>query len=190
MDTLEIIDRYYSGHAHARRILIAHSHQVATLAVAVAEHVMQNATVDKDFVEQAAMLHDIGMLFTDTPALGCHGDLPYISHGIIGAELLSKESLPRHALVCERHIGVGLSVADITAQGLPLPLRDMRPQTLEEQIIAYADLFFSKTQEGMRSEQMVRASLSRYGHYKVEIFDKWHERFKLSKASQSTMIAL
>ena len=186
MQPLELINKYYNDHAQARSILIAHSHQVATFAVAVAEHVMQSEPVDKDFVEQAAMLHDIGMLYTDTPKLGCHGDQPYISHGIIGAELLCKEGLTRHALVCERHIGVGLSIEDIKVQGLPLPLRDMRPQTLEEKIVAYADLFFSKTdlsfsktREGKRSVEKVREALARHGQYKVAIFDKWHKRFNI-----------
>jgi uncharacterized protein len=175
---LDLINKYYDGHTLARSILIAHSHQVARLAVAVADRVGRSEPVDIDFVEQAAMLHDIGMLYTDTPTLGCHGDKPYIVHGILGAEILSEENLPRHALVCERHIGVGLTVEDIKLQGLPLPLRDMRPQTLEEKIIAYADLFFSKTREGKRTADMVRTSLARYGQYKVKIFDVWHECFR------------
>lgn len=175
---VELIDRYYAGHAQARRILLAHSRQVARLAVAVADRIEQSAVVDKDFVEQAALLHDIGMLYTDAPDLGCHGDRPYITHGIIGAELLRSEGLFRHALVCERHIGVGLSVEDIKAQHLPLPLRDMSPQSLEENIVAYADLFFSKTQKGMRTSDMVRQSLAKYGQHKVAIFDKWQAQFK------------
>ncbi len=179
MQLLELIDKYYNDLPRAKSILIAHSYQVASLAVAVAEHVVQSEPVDKDFVEQAAWLHDIGMLFTDTPKLGCHGDQPYITHGVIGAELLCKENLPRHALVCERHIGVGLSIEDIQAQELPLPLRDMQPQTLEERIVAYADLFFSKTEKGMRTPEMVRTALVRHGHHKVKIFDEWHERFTL-----------
>jgi len=174
----ELIDKYYDGHTLARSILIAHSHQVARLAVTVADRVSRSEPVDIDFVEQAAMLHDIGMLYTDAPTLGCHGDKPYIVHGILGAEILSEENLPHHALVCERHIGVGLTVEDIKLQGLPLPLRDMRPQTLEEKIITYADLFFSKTQKGLRTADMVRASLTRYGAYKVKIFNAWHEQFK------------
>ena len=179
MQPLELIDKYYDEHTLARRVLIAHSHQVARLAVTVAGQVSRSEAVDIDFVEQAAMLHDIGMLYTDTPTLGCHGDKPYIAHGILGAELLFKENLPRHALVCERHIGVGLTVEDIKLQSLPLPLRDMRPQTLEEKIIAYADLFFSKTKKGKRTAGMVRTSLARYGQYKVNIFNTWHEQFKL-----------
>jgi len=178
MQPLELINRYYEGHAQARKILLAHSRLVSRLAVAVAEQAGRRQPVDTEFVEQAALLHDIGMLYTNTPGLHCHGDRPYIAHGIIGAELLRKEGLPRHALVCERHIGVGLSVADIVAQNLPLPHYDMRPQTLEERIVAYADLFFSKTRQGMRTAEAVRESLARHGRHKVAIFDAWHTQFQ------------
>jgi len=178
MQPLELIDKYYQGHQKAKSILLAHSRQVADLAVVVAERLMQSAQIDRDFVEQAALLHDIGILHTDAPQIGCHGDSAYITHGVLGAELLRRENLPRHALVCERHIGVGLSAEDIRTQQLPLPHRDMRPQTVEEMIVAYADLFFSKTKPGMRSADKVRAALARHGVHKVAIFDDWHAGFK------------
>lgn len=178
MKPLELINKYYDGQTRAKSILLAHSRQVAILAVNVADFVAKSEIVDREFVEQAAMLHDIGMLYTSTPKLDCFGDRPYITHGILGAELLRKEGLPRHALVCERHIGVGLSIEDIKVQKLPLPLRDMRPQSLEEQIVAYADLFFSKTKPGQRSADQVRESLARHGDYKVAIFDRWQQRFQ------------
>lgn len=178
MQPLELIDKYYRGMAKARSILLSHSRQVAELATQVAERLMCSEPVDKEFVEQAALLHDIGMIYTDSSKFGCQGEEPYIRHGILGAGLLYKESLPRHALVCERHIGVGLSIEDIKLQGLPLPLRDMQPKTLEEKIIAYADLFFSKSKHGDRTTEEVRASLARYGQHKVAIFDEWHRQFK------------
>jgi len=177
MQATDLIDKYYTGHDKAKSLLLAHSHLVARLALAVVDLVEKSASVDRVFVEQAALLHDIGMLFTDTPKLGCHGDRPYITHGIIGAEILRQEGLPRHALVCERHIGVGLSIQDITGQNLPLPLREMQPETIEEKIIAYADLFYSKTKQGIRTATMVRTALTRHGHHKVRIFDEWHRRF-------------
>ena len=177
MQPFDLIDNYYSGHDKAKSILLGHSQRVAELALMVAGRVETIEPVDKEFVEQAALLHDIGMLFTDTPKLDCHGDRPYIAHGIIGAEILRLEGLPRHALVCERHIGVGLSIEDITNQNLPLPLRDMRPETLEEKIVAYADLFYSKTKQGIRSATMVRTALARHGNHKVSIFDEWHRCF-------------
>jgi uncharacterized protein len=178
LQPLVIIDKYYSENQAARKILLAHSIQVARLAVTVAKQVERTEPVDIEFVEQASLLHDIGMLYTNTPQLACFGEKPYMCHGIIGAKLLNGEGYPGHALVCERHIGVGLSVQDIKGQDLPLPLRDMSPQTLEEKVVAYADLFFSKTTPGKRTADKVRASLARYDSKKVAVFDQWHERFQ------------
>lgn len=175
-----LIDRHYAGHDLARGVLIDHSRQVAELAVATGRRLRARGwAVDLDFVAEAAWLHDIGMLQTNVPQFGCAGTDPYIRHGLLGAELVTAAGLPRHALVCERHIGVGLSCNDIRDQQLPLPLRDMRPQTLEEQIITYADLFFSKQRGGRRSLDEVRSSLARRGEEKVAIFDAWHARFDL-----------
>lgn len=178
MQPLVLIDKYYRDSQEAKKILLAHSIRVARLAVSVATHVEHTEPVDIEFVEQAALLHDIGMLYTNTPKLSCFGDQPYICHGIIGAALLREEGLPRHALVCERHIGVGLCLEDIKSQKLPLPLRDMSPQDLEEKIIAYADLFYSKTTPGKRTPEQVRSSLARFDRKKVSIFDQWHKQFQ------------
>jgi uncharacterized protein len=178
VQALVLIDKYYRENKEAKKILLAHSIQVAKLALSVATHVERTEAVDIEFVKKAALLHDIGMLYTDTPKLACFGEKPYICHGIIGAELLRKEGLPRYALVCERHIGVGLSVGDIREQELPLPHRDMSPQNLEEKIIAYADLFYSKTAPGKRTAEKVRSSLARFDKKKVIIFNRWHQKFQ------------
>jgi uncharacterized protein len=88
--------------------------------------------------------------------------------------------MPRHGLVCERHVGVGISAEDIRRFDLPLPVRDMRPVTVEEQIICYADKFFSKNGGGTSREKSVTeivASLRPYGTDKVERFMGWVELF-------------
>lgn len=61
---------------------------------------------------------------------------------------MRKEGFPRHALVCERHTGAGISLQSIIDQQLPVPHRDMVPVSLEEQVICFADKFFSKTHPG------------------------------------------
>ena len=88
------------------------------------------------------------------------------------------EGLPRHALVCERHTGAGLSLAQIIAQNLPVPHRDMLPVSLEEQLICFSDKFFSKTHlEDERSVEKARKSLEKYGEDGVRRFDNWCKVF-------------
>jgi uncharacterized protein len=99
----------------------------------------------------------------------------------LGRALLEAEGLKRHALVCERHVGVGITRRDIRGQRLPLPTRDMLPVTIEEQIICYADKFFSKNGAGSHKEKTVSEilqKLARYGKDKVERFKKWVDLFE------------
>jgi uncharacterized protein len=177
-----IIQRYYRDAPEAQQILLGHSRKVCRRALKVARAlVARGEIVDLRFIAEAAMLHDIGMIYTHSPDLGCSGSEPYLRHGVLGREMLEKEGLPRHALVCERHIGVGLSAAEIRAQHLPLPQRDMRPQSLEEQIICYADLFYSKNKKNRKREKTpteARKKLAQYGDEKSAIFDRWLEQFE------------
>ncbi len=180
MDPIEdIINRYYNPGDLAREVLVRHSEAVAGLSVRIAERLRASdpaVELDTQFIAEAAMLHDIGILYTDSPSIGCYGDHAYICHGHLGRRLLEANGLPAHARVCETHVGVGLSRAEIIAQKLPLPHHDMRPQSLEEQIICFADTFFSKTPppHGRRhtAADVIR-SLEKYGRGPVEIFENW-----------------
>ena len=180
-DPTHIIREYYPPGAATYDILVRHGEQVAAKALAVADG-LEKATVDRTFLYEAAMLHDIGIFRTDTPSLGCLGNQPYIRHGILGRELLEARGLDRHALVCERHVGVGLSVEDIRCQGLPLPPRDMLPLTIEEEIICYADKFYSKNgRHHVRPERTIHeitAKLRRYGEAQLRRFQAWAQRFE------------
>lgn len=176
-DPLDVIACYYPPGAALTELLLLHGRQVRDKALAVAERVA-HLRPDTTFLAQAALLHDIGIFKTRAPAIHCQGRLPYIRHGVIGRELLEAHGLVRHALVCERHVGVGLSKDDIRRQGLDLPMRDMLPSTLEERIICYADKFFSK--RGGGRELPLDAVLEEIGHYgrdKLERFLSWHELF-------------
>lgn len=147
----DIIRKHYKCSPEAHQILLDHSRKVTNKALSVGRSLMaQGIAVDLRFLAEAAMLHDIGIILTDTPELGCYGQGPYIQHGIKGKKLLDDEGLPKHGDVCERHIGVGLTEDEIRNQNLPLPERDMQPRTIEEQIICYADLFFSKNRKKTR----------------------------------------
>ena len=134
--------------------------------------------LDLTFVEEVAMLHDIGIFRCNAPDIDCHGDAEYICHGYLGAELMRAEGYPRHARVCERHTGTGITLAMIEERGLPLPHRDFMPETLEEQLICYADKFYSKTKlDKEKSVEKVKQGLSKYGNETVERFDNWCKLF-------------
>ena len=102
----------------------------------------------------------------------------YICHGYLGAELVRKEGFPKHALVCERHTGAGLSLQNIIQQDLPVPHREMTPVSLEEQIICFADKFFSKSKlDHEKGIEKARKSVARYGEEGGKRFDYWCELF-------------
>lgn len=180
MDCIKIIDKYYSDNAPLREVLLTHSRQVADLAVRIVD-AHPELEADRQFVEEAAMLHDIGIYLCDAPRIHCLGTHHYIEHGYLGAELLRREGLPRHADVAERHTGTGLTIDEIRVSDWPIPLQDYSPRSIEEQIVCYADKFYSKTHLGETlSLDHVRRSIWRYGSDSVARFDKWHATFRLA----------
>ncbi len=154
---------------------------VAQKAIKVAQRI-NHLNPDIKFIEEAAMLHDIGIYLTKAPHLGCFGDKPYICHGYLGREILEKEGYPRHAIVCETHVGVGLSVADIEKNNFPVPKRDMIPATIEEKVVCFADKFFSKDNDPLKEKPIskVREFIGKFGEDKLKQFDEWVKLFGAS----------
>ncbi len=176
-EPLDIIKKYYKPGTPLYETLVIHSAKVRDKALECIDR--RGIEVNRDFVASAAMLHDIGIFRCDAPDIFCTGDLPYICHGIEGRKILEAEHLPRHALVCERHTGSGLTVEDIIRQNLPLPHRDMTPQTLEEKLICYADKFYSKSGD-IRTEKSfdrVLRSMERHGADTLARFLTLHSLF-------------
>lgn len=163
MDYLSIINKYYPENDELRQLLMKHSRQVADRCLQIAKK-HKELPVDVQFLEEAAMLHDIGICRCDAPSIHCHGTEPYIRHGVLGGEMLRQEGFERHARVCERHTGTGLP--------------GYEPETLEEQIVCYADKFYSKSApDHVRSVLETAQSLEKFGHEGVKKFLAWSERF-------------
>ena len=172
INPIEIINEFYKPGSKAHGIILHHGEDVATKAIAVAKRVT-HLHPDLAFIEESALLHDIAIWMTDSPEIGCHGAHPYVVHGYLGRIILEEKGFPLHAMVCERHVGVGLTVDMIKANYLPLPLRDMVPVTIEEQIICYADKFFSKKSKSGTKEKPIEeviSEISRYGSDQVARF--------------------
>ncbi len=178
MNPQDIIDKYYLPDSPIWKVLVEHSKAVADKAVSIAiNHPELGA--DQKFIYEAAMLHDIGIYKTDARDLNCFGELPYITHGYLGRELLEQEGYPIHGLVCERHTGTGLSIIEIQSQNLPIPHRDMLPLSIEEQIICFADKFFSKSGELDKAKTIdqIRKQMLKFGAEQIRRFDNWCNLF-------------
>ena len=100
-------------------------------------------------------------------------------HGSLGARILRAEGHEALARICERHTGTGLRAADIRALGLPLPAVDLLPETPEERIICYADLFHSKSHP-MRflTAAQVAERVGRHGEEGLHTFRRWQAQFE------------
>jgi uncharacterized protein len=179
IDPIQIIEQYYPKNSDIHYIILIHSEHVRDKALAVAAQ-NPDLRLDTEFIAEAAMLHDIGIFMCNAPRIHCNGTHLYIEHGYLGAELLRKNcSTARHAFVCERHTGVGISKKMIIENNLPLPHRDMLPITFEEQLICYADKFYSKSQlKETLSIERIRTQLGHFGQSQVAKFDAWHDLFE------------
>lgn len=174
----QIIDKYYPEDNALRHILITHSTLVMERAVRICD-AHPELGINRQFVIEAAMLHDIGIFKCNAPSIHCTGDAPYICHGRIGAELLRAEGYPMHARVCERHTGAGLAKQEIVSQHLPLPEQDFLPETIEEKLICYADKFYSKSYlEHQKSIEEAVRSLQKFGEEGVLRFMEWKKIFE------------
>lgn len=177
MDINAIIDKYYTKGTKLYDIYMSHATDVTRKALKIAKKHPELA-INTQFLEEASMLHDIGIFMTRAPHIYCKGKHPYIAHGYLGRKLLISEGFPKHGLVCERHTGTGLTIETIIKRKLPIPQRDMRPQSIEEQIICFADKFYSKSKPGRKkSVKKIRRNLGKHGKHQVKQFDKWCEMF-------------
>ncbi len=180
MNPLNIIKKFYAPGSECYRILILHSQNVANKALDIASRV-HHLNPDLQFIEEASMLHDIGIFKTHAPKIHCRGNLPYICHGFLGRELLEGLGYKRHALVCERHIGAGLTSVEINSQKLPIPERDYLPLSIEEKIICFADKFFSKNPYQIGYElnlAEVMEEISGYGSSSLKRFQSMGALFR------------
>ena len=178
MNPIDIINKYYPEENELRHILLTHSRSVADKSLWIADR-HPELSLDKDFLYEAAMLHDIGIFMTDAPAIHCHGTHHYLMHGYLGGQLMRREGLDKVARVCERHTGTGLTPEVIKARELPLPEGDYRPETLGEQLVCYADKYYSKSHpDRIRSAEDTAKSLEKFGHEGVDIFWNWVKLFE------------
>ena len=163
MDYQKIINEYYPDEDSLRQLLLKHSRQVADRCLLILSRKPELA-LNGTFVEEAAMLHDIGIRWCYAPSIFCTGTEPYIKHGQIGGKLLRSLGFEAHARICERHTGTGLP--------------GFEPESMEEKLVCYADKFYSKSHADRElSIEQAAHSLEKFGHEGVEKFLQWSKMF-------------
>ena len=187
MNYQALIAKYYPDDDDLRRLLLKHSRQVADRCLLICSR-HPELRLDRQFLEESAMLHDIGIRWCHAPGIYCQGDEPYIRHGLIGGRLLRQEGYERHARVCERHTGTGLTVMPPAPEGwqggdvLPPELLSQGffvPEVLEEQVVCYADKFYSKSHPDRQlSVADTARSLEKFGREGVQTFLEWAKMFE------------
>lgn len=182
IDPVKIIGRFYDPGSPLFNILVEHSRLVAAKSLEIAQGVA-HLNPDMDFIEKAAMLHDIGIFKTSAPKIGCTGKYPYVCHGYLGRELLDEIGLPKaFGLVSERHTGAGITLKNIIKADLPLPKRDMVPVSLEEKIICCADKFYSKSpknKDRVMTRKKIEKKLGKLNSGHAKRFSAWADTFNL-----------
>lgn len=184
MNYQAIIDQYYPDDDDLRRLLLHHSRQVTDRCLQIIRN-HSELPIDVQFLEEAAMLHDIGIRWCHAPSIFCQGNEPYIRHGLIGGRLLREQGFEQHARVCERHTGTGLSTVPLDKSGNPLLDVELInsgyfiPETLEEQLVCYADKFYSKSRpDQVLSVVDAARSLEKFGYEGVQKFLSWSRMFE------------
>jgi uncharacterized protein len=174
-----LITKYFTPGSKAYKYYFTHCVKVTELAINIHKN-KPELNIDYDTILAGGMLHDIGIIKTNAPEIGCFGEHPYIAHSYLGREILEQEGFQEIAPMCERHVGTGLSKEDIIRSNFPVPHRDMLPITVEEKLICYADKFYSKSDEHLlvpKSLDKIRKKVAKYGPDKLDRFEELVEMF-------------
>lgn len=182
MDTLPTYDdivalhKKHAPHGDGFDLVFTHCQivwEIAEQLIAAGE-----LNVDKELVQIACLLHDIGV-YSLFLADGSLDHRNYIQHGERGYELLKAEGFDeRICRFASHHTGVGLSKAEIIAQNLPLTHEDFYADTPEEELVMYSDKFHTKsTPPSLMTADSYAAFVARFGEAKVQKFRDMQRKY-------------
>ncbi len=178
--TTEYIEALHSKYAPCKSVydlIVTHSNIVYDIALQLVS--LGDLHLDMETLRIGVMLHDIGV----HPLFDKKGqqrkNINYITHGVVGEEILIREGLPESIWrFASHHTGVGLSKDDIVNQKLPLPVADYMAETAEELLVMYADKFHSKTTPPyFNSFDWYKHDIAKFGSDKVITFQQMANKF-------------
>lgn len=139
-----------------------------------------------------ALVHDIGTYrllkdpFPPSPLCPFIMD-KYIFHGLEGWLILYENDCGKDvADFAKNHTGVGIEAKSIVENHLPLPIGDYIPQSIDQEIVMFADAFHSKSNPSkFKSVYAAQQSAARFGKENLHKFMKELNKFNADSITQS-----
>lgn len=177
VNEIKKLHKRYAQSEAAFKQVFDHCQIVAEISLWAADRTVE--PVDKEILNAAALLHDIGTyLFFDEEGNSSPSRF-YPQHSILGAKIVQDEGCdPRIAGLIETHVLLGLTKQEIITKAFPLPARDYTPKTLEGEILCYADRFHSKKPQFNSFETFMKRLKNNLPH-QAEKFQKMSEQYGL-----------
>lgn len=178
-DKIEQLHRKYAPNDYVYNLVYGHCQVVAEIALWCASNIADTTEVDTELLEAAALIHDVGSYAFFGEKGENLNDRLYPQHAILGAKILADEGVDKQiAKLVETHVLLGLSKDEIIKQPWPLPEHGYEPQTIEGELLCYADRFHSK-HPTFNAYDTFLARLKQNLPLQGEKFEAWSKRFGL-----------
>lgn len=140
---IEDLHHKYAPNDKVYEVVYGHCQKVRDIALWCADNIEK--TVDRPLLEAATLLHDLGAYVYFNEDGTIKDSRLYWLHATIGASIVQQEGLGTDiAELISTHVLLGLSKQEIIDNKWSLPANDYQPQTLEGELLCYADCFHSK----------------------------------------------
>jgi len=104
-EEIELLHRKHASNDEAFELVFTHCKIVSEIALQLLSR--SDLSLNKDLIEAGSLLHDIGVYRLDESDFKGSG---YITHGLLGEEILKEEGLPDELCrIASHHTGVGIT---------------------------------------------------------------------------------
>lgn len=185
-DEIKALHIKYAPNKEVLDLVWTHCRIVADIAIQLSRNSPND--INNELVKAGCLLHDIGV-YSLFDGSGFESTKNYITHGVRGEEVLKAEGFSEKLYrFASHHTGAGISRKQIIETNLPLPHRDFLAETIEEELVMYADKFHSKSEPpSFNSYNYYKDYIRRFGTEASASFAQLSEKF--GKPDLTLMIA-
>lgn len=177
INDIERLHHKYAPNDQVYNLVYGHCQIVSEIALWCVDNIESESEVDIDLLQSAALLHDIGtyILFDDDGKVS--NERMYPLHAILGAKIVADEGIDmKISKIIETHVLLGLTKQEIIDTPWVLPARDYEPETIEGELLCYADRFHSK-HPTFNAYDTFLDKLKRNLPLQAAKFEAWSKRF-------------